>query len=139
VSKRQTITARSMTEAKIYATDECTKCLLHLHQNILLFGSNLSVWKKAHEKPVMIVGQDQCIFKQYTLNRKSWTCTDGTCALLPKDDGQGIMVSAFNCREFGFGEKFTKSMLKEEKEEGRTMSMRFQLNKKYYIKEETTH
>jgi hypothetical protein len=32
VSKRQTITARSSAEAEIYATDECTKCLLHLHQ-----------------------------------------------------------------------------------------------------------
>jgi dUTPase/transposase InsO family protein len=32
VSKRQSITARSSAEAEIYATDECTKCLLHLHQ-----------------------------------------------------------------------------------------------------------
>ena len=32
VSKRQTVTARSSAEAEIYATDECTKCLLHLHQ-----------------------------------------------------------------------------------------------------------
>ena len=30
VSKRQTITARSSAEAEIYATDECTKSLLHL-------------------------------------------------------------------------------------------------------------
>ena len=30
VSKRQTITARSTTEAEIYATDECTKFILHL-------------------------------------------------------------------------------------------------------------
>ncbi len=30
VSKRQTITARSTAEAEIYATDECTKFLLHL-------------------------------------------------------------------------------------------------------------
>ena len=31
MSKRQTITARSTTEAEIYATDECVKQLLHLH------------------------------------------------------------------------------------------------------------
>ena len=31
VSKRQTITARSSAESEIYATDECTKCLLQLH------------------------------------------------------------------------------------------------------------
>ena len=34
VSKRQTITARSTAEAEIYATDECTKFLIHLY-NIL--------------------------------------------------------------------------------------------------------
>ena len=39
VSKRQTITARSSTEAEIYATDECTKSLLHLSQ--LFQGLNL--------------------------------------------------------------------------------------------------
>jgi hypothetical protein len=40
VSKRQTITARSSAEAEIYATDECTKCLLHIHQ--IVDGLNLS-------------------------------------------------------------------------------------------------
>jgi hypothetical protein len=39
VSKRQTITARSSAEAEIYATDECTKCLLHIHQ--IVDGLNL--------------------------------------------------------------------------------------------------
>jgi deoxyuridine 5'-triphosphate nucleotidohydrolase len=40
VSKRQTITARSTAEAEIYATDECTKCLLHLYQ--IVDGLNLT-------------------------------------------------------------------------------------------------
>ena len=39
-SKRQTITARSTAEAEIYATDECCKALLHLHQ--LVSGLELS-------------------------------------------------------------------------------------------------
>ncbi len=39
VSKRQSITARSSAEAEIYATDECTKSLLHFHY--LLQGMNL--------------------------------------------------------------------------------------------------
>ena len=39
ISKRQTITARSSAESEIYATDECTKCLLHLAQ--LLQGLHL--------------------------------------------------------------------------------------------------
>jgi hypothetical protein len=40
VSKRQTITARSSAESEIYATDECTKCLLHLAQ--IVAGYNLT-------------------------------------------------------------------------------------------------
>ena len=39
ISKRQTITARSSAESEIYATDECTKCLLHL--SFLLEGLKL--------------------------------------------------------------------------------------------------
>ena len=39
ISKRQTITARSSAESEIYATDECTKSLLHLSQ--LLEGLSL--------------------------------------------------------------------------------------------------
>ena len=39
ISKRQSITARSSAEAKIYAIDEYTKCLLHLEQ--IIDGWNL--------------------------------------------------------------------------------------------------
>jgi hypothetical protein len=63
----------------------------------------LSVRKKKEKKPVMILGQDKSIFKQYTLIKNSWSDPNGTRALLPKDEGQGVMVSAFTCREFGFG------------------------------------
>jgi hypothetical protein len=75
--------------------------------NTLPFGGNLSVQKKPYEKAVIIIGQDECIFKQYTLNGKSWSCPDGTRALLPKDDGQGVMISAFTCKELGFGASFS--------------------------------
>jgi hypothetical protein len=40
VSKHQGITARSSDEAEIYATDECTKCLLQIHQ--IVDGLNLT-------------------------------------------------------------------------------------------------
>jgi hypothetical protein len=40
MSKRQTITARSSTEAEIYATDECVKALMHVE--MLLKGLQLS-------------------------------------------------------------------------------------------------
>ena len=33
----------------------------------------------------------------------AWSSADGKIRLAPKDDGSGIMVSAFQSREFGFG------------------------------------
>ncbi len=59
--------------------------------------------KDESQKPVMIIGQDECIFKQYTLVKKSWSDPDGMRALLPKDDGRGLMISSFVCRELGYG------------------------------------
>jgi hypothetical protein len=48
-------------------------------------------------------GHDECIFKQYTLTNKHWKAPNGATVLIPKDDGQGVMISAFQSREFGFG------------------------------------
>jgi hypothetical protein len=79
--------------------------------NHLPYGGQLSKRKPANEKPLMIIGQDECIFKQYTLTKKSWVSPSGTRALLPKDDGQGIMVSAFVARELGYGINLTPSQL----------------------------
>jgi hypothetical protein len=61
----------------------------------LPFGGHLSVRKGVHEKPLTILGQDKCIFKQFNLSSKSWSDPNGTNALLPKDEGQGVMISAF--------------------------------------------
>jgi hypothetical protein len=39
--------------------------------NDLPFGGNLSVQKEEGVKPLMIIGQDECIFKQYSLVKKA--------------------------------------------------------------------
>jgi hypothetical protein len=57
------------------------------------------------------LGQDECIFKQFNLPSKLWSDPDGTRALLPKDEGQGVMISAFVSREFGFGMTMTPDQL----------------------------
>jgi hypothetical protein len=67
------------------------------------FGGNLSVRKPANVRPLICFGQDECIFKQYTFTPKAWTAPDGTKPMIPKDDGLGVMISAFVSREFGFG------------------------------------
>jgi hypothetical protein len=79
--------------------------------NNLPYRGQLSVCKNPLDKPLMIICQDNCIFKHFSLMTKSWTDPDGACSLLPKDDGQGIMVSSFVCRELGFGYKPTPQEL----------------------------
>ena len=85
-----------------YHVDSCSKFHEEMNKESI-YGGNLSVRKKVDEKPLVIFGHDECIFKQYALTSKSWAAPDGTTALVPKDDGQGVMVSAFQSREFGFG------------------------------------
>jgi hypothetical protein len=59
----------------------------------------------------MLLGQDECIFKQFCLTKKSWTDPNGTRALLPKDEGQGVMISAITSRELGFGMELSPNQL----------------------------
>ena len=42
-------------------------------------------------------------FKQYSFTKKAWKSSDGSMALIPKDEGAGVMISAFVSREFGYG------------------------------------
>ena len=67
------------------------------------FGGNLSVREPIDKKPMLSFGQDECIFKQFSFTSASWTAPDGQKAVIPKDEGQGLMISAFVSREFGFG------------------------------------
>jgi hypothetical protein len=80
-------------------------------QSDLMFSASLSVHKPTSRKPVIIFGQDECIFKQFKFTKKTWRLPDGRYPLLPKDDGAGIMVSAFVSREYGFGLNLTQSQL----------------------------
>ena len=67
------------------------------------FGGHLSVRKPADQKPLLTFGQDECIFKQFSFTPKAWTLPNGQKAVIPKDEGAGIMISGFVSREFGFG------------------------------------
>lgn len=68
------------------------------------FGSGrLSVRRDRSKKPLICFGQDECIFKQFSFFTKIWYGSDGQLALLPKDEGMGVMILAFQSREVGFG------------------------------------
>ena len=54
-------------------------------------------------KPLMILGQDECIFKQYLFTKGVWVMPDGTRQLIPKEEGHGIMISSLCSRELGYG------------------------------------
>ena len=67
-------------------------------------GANMSWFRKDKKrKPLLLFDQDECIFKQFLLNKKAWMGSDGRFSCQPKDNGQGLMVSAFQSRNFGFG------------------------------------
>ena len=87
------------------------ECLLP-YSDLRPHGGNLSVRKKQEDKPLVIFGQDECIFKQFQMNTKRWILPDGTSALLPKNGGQGIMYSSFVSRDFGYGLEMNEEQLK---------------------------
>lgn len=57
--------------------------------------------------------QDEAIFQQYIFTPGSWTAPDGTWPLVPKDNGRGVMVSAFCCRELGFAPKLSDNQFQK--------------------------
>ena len=75
------------------------------------FGGRLSVRKEQELKPLFIFGHDECIFKQFTLTKKAWVGPNGETAVVLKDEGMGVMISAFQSREFGFGLQLNNEQL----------------------------
>ena len=85
-----------------YHVDSCSEFQVRMNEETE-FGGQLSVRKEEHERPLLMFGHDEAIFKQFLLTKKSWCGPNGETVLVPKDDGQGLMISAFQSREFGFG------------------------------------
>ena len=59
--------------------------------------------KGEDEKPIIMIGQGECIYKQFLFSRKHWALPDGTIPPMPKDEEQGVMLSSFVSRKFGYG------------------------------------
>ena len=85
-----------------YHVDSCTLFQYNLNE-MAIYGGNLRVRNPKHEKPLIIFGYNECIFKQYLLTKNNWMDPDDETVLVPKDEGQGVMISAFQCREFEMG------------------------------------
>lgn len=76
-------------------------------------GGNLSVRFPTGKKPVLISGQDECVVHQYARGRRQWHLPDGSKKLLPKSEGEGRMISAFNSRDYGFAVELTDELLQK--------------------------
>jgi hypothetical protein len=102
-------TGKEMAE---YHVDTCKEFMEKVNEKSV-FGGNLSVQFDTEKRPLIVFGQDECIAKQYLFTQKSWKGPNGKQALIPKDDGLGVMISSFVSREFHFGFELTTKQLQE--------------------------
>ena len=72
----------------------------------------MSVRCSPNAKQLVILGQDESCFKQYTFSKCCWVGPGGEMKLLPKTDRYTLVVSAFVSREFGFGLELTDDELR---------------------------
>ena len=64
-------------------------------------------------RPFIALGHNKRIFKQYEFTNKWWVGDNKTRPILPKDKGAGIMISVFQCWEFGFGYPLSEEQLEK--------------------------
>ncbi len=62
-------------------------------------------------RPLMMIGQDETVFKQYSLSQKCWVGPDGETQLLLKSDGYSRMISGFVSRSFKVGVHLSETEL----------------------------
>ena len=84
--------------------DTRNKLKQSIHDHALFF--NFSV-----RNPLLIFGQDEAIFKQFIMTLKIWLGRGGKQPLRPKDEGIGLMASAFKGRALGFAMKMIEQQL----------------------------
>ena len=101
------LTGNTMVE---YHVDTCKEFMDKMN-NESVFGGNISLRSNPEKRPLIVFGQDECIVKQYSFTHKSWNGPNREQALIPKDDGLGVMISAFVSREFGYGVALTSEEL----------------------------
>ena len=54
----------------------------------------------------MLIGQDESTYHQYIFSKKHWKGPTGLNFILPKGEGEILMVSGFQNREFGLGLRY---------------------------------
>ena len=92
--------------ARHFIDDNDTRSKLHksMKDNNIWFGQSV-------RPPLIIFGQDEAIYRQYLMTLKVWAGRGGKQPQRPKDQGQGLMISAIKSRDFGFGYDLTAEQL----------------------------
>ena len=67
------------------------------------FGGNPSVRKDPNKKMLISFWHDEAIFRKNVFGSRGWAGARGETKCFPKEDGVGVMVSALQSREFGWG------------------------------------
>ncbi|KAG7339773.1 hypothetical protein IV203_025453 [Nitzschia inconspicua] len=82
---------------------------------------------ESNSPPLEFIGQDECVFFQNLVCSKKWVGSNGERPLLPKSEGDGVMLSAFQSRLTGFGREMSTDELQKVNEQ--------RLNKTYWDEE----
>ncbi len=87
--------------------DSMEMCEFHVDdlpdELISTFPLKMSVRAPPNSLPLIIIGQDECVFSQFLMSSKIWVGPNKEAPLLPESDGEGYMLSAMQSRDFGFG------------------------------------
>jgi hypothetical protein len=98
-------------EMREYHIDAHYSLKNHVHPTNREHGANLSIRKNSATRPVICVGEDESAFSQYAFSTKSWKGPNGEQKLLPKGEGETLMVAGFMSRQFGLGKHLTEEHL----------------------------
>jgi len=87
--------------------DHIEMCKFHVDDMpdhlVSMFPLQMSVRVLLDSLPIIIIGQDECVFSQFLVSSKMWVGPQKESPLLPKSKGEGRMISGMQSRDFGFG------------------------------------
>ena len=66
-------------------------------------GGDHSVRMPKGSRPILLIGQDESVYKQFQFSSRAWKGPTGENTLLPTSDGYSKMVSCYIGRSFGMG------------------------------------
>ena len=79
----------------------------------------MSVQAPPGSKPIIVLGQDEAVFNENSTSSKQWVGPTGERPILPKNNGLGRMVSAFQSRDLGWGMALPKESIQQIKDKRR--------------------